>query len=81
MYKFPRSDVAETNSFTKIVDGQSFEVEGATLTAIYTPGHTTDHVVLHLKVCTKQSLSAKSPLNVRLKNTDLLIIESPTILA
>ncbi len=53
VYKFPRSDVTETNSFTKIVDGQTFEVEGATLTAIHTPGHTTDHVVLHLKVCTK----------------------------
>lgn len=49
VYKFPRSDVTETNSFNKIVDGQTFEVEGATLTAIHTPGHTTDHVILHLK--------------------------------
>ena len=74
MYKFPRSDITETNSFTKIVDGQSFEVEGATLTAIYTPGHTTDHVVLHLKVCTKRNLSArKNYLSVWHKNIMHLI--------
>ncbi|KAI1435865.1 metallo-beta-lactamase superfamily protein [Xylaria sp. CBS 124048] len=30
----------------EIADGQTFEVEGATLTAIHTPGHTTDHMVL-----------------------------------
>merc|ERR1712029_89058 len=30
-------------------DQQVFEVEGATLTAVHTPGHTTDHVVLHMK--------------------------------
>ena len=36
--------------FVPIEDQQVFEVEGATLTAIHTPGHTTDHVVLHLKV-------------------------------
>ncbi|KAI1501550.1 putative metallo-beta-lactamase domain protein [Biscogniauxia marginata] len=27
-----------------IADGQTFEVEGATLTAVHTPGHTTDHI-------------------------------------
>lgn len=31
-----------------IVDGQRFVVEGATLTAVYTPGHTADHVVFLL---------------------------------
>ncbi|KAK7745979.1 hypothetical protein SLS53_002699 [Cytospora paraplurivora] len=31
-----------------IVDGQKFEVEGATLTAFHTPGHAADHVVFVL---------------------------------
>lgn len=31
-------------------DGQEFTVEGATLKAVFTPGHTTDHCILHLKV-------------------------------
>lgn len=31
-----------------IADGQVFPAEGATLTAVHTPGHTTDHVVLVL---------------------------------
>ena len=32
-----------------ISDSQVFEVEGATLTAVHTPGHTTDHMVLLLR--------------------------------
>ncbi len=32
-----------------IADGQVFTVEGATLTAIHTPGHTVDHMVLLLQ--------------------------------
>ncbi|KAK3391610.1 beta-lactamase-like protein [Sordaria brevicollis] len=31
-----------------IEDGQEFHVEGATLKAVHTPGHTVDHMVLHL---------------------------------
>lgn len=31
-----------------IKDGQGFWVEGATLKAVHTPGHTADHMVLHL---------------------------------
>lgn len=31
-----------------ITDGQKFEVEGATLTAVHTPGHTVDHMVFLL---------------------------------
>lgn len=29
-------------------DNQEISVEGATLRVVHTPGHTTDHVVLHL---------------------------------
>ncbi|CAJ2508821.1 Uu.00g138470.m01.CDS01 [Anthostomella pinea] len=32
-----------------IADGQTFEVEGATLTAVHTPGHTTDHMAFILQ--------------------------------
>ncbi|KAI5925614.1 putative metallo-beta-lactamase domain protein [Camillea tinctor] len=32
-----------------IVDGQTFEVEGATLTAVHTPGHTADHMSFVLR--------------------------------
>ncbi|OTA99942.1 hypothetical protein M426DRAFT_324680 [Hypoxylon sp. CI-4A] len=32
-----------------ISEGQEFEVEGATLTAFHTPGHTTDHIVFTLQ--------------------------------
>jgi len=54
VYKYPRQNEDEIPlpggvEFVPIEDQQVFEVEGATLTAIYTPGHTTDHVVLHLK--------------------------------
>jgi glyoxylase-like metal-dependent hydrolase (beta-lactamase superfamily II) len=33
----------------EITDGQKFEVEGATLTAVHSPGHTVDHMVLLLQ--------------------------------
>ncbi|KAI1165288.1 metallo-beta-lactamase superfamily protein [Nemania serpens] len=32
-----------------IADGQVFEVDGATLTAVHTPGHTTDHMAFILR--------------------------------
>jgi ribonuclease/clavin/mitogillin len=32
-----------------IADGQKFQVEGASLTAVHTPGHTVDHMVLLLE--------------------------------
>ncbi|KAI0857548.1 metallo-beta-lactamase superfamily protein [Xylaria cubensis] len=32
-----------------IADGQVFEVDGATLTAVHTPGHTTDHMAFVLR--------------------------------
>ncbi|KAI0551894.1 putative metallo-beta-lactamase domain protein [Xylaria curta] len=32
-----------------IADGQVFQVDGATLTAVHTPGHTTDHMAFVLK--------------------------------
>lgn len=32
-----------------IKDGQTFEVDGATLTAVHTPGHTTDHMAFVLR--------------------------------
>lgn len=51
VFKFPRvSDLPEvTSRATPITDCDTFAVEGATLTAWHTPGHTQDHVVLHLQ--------------------------------
>lgn len=37
------------NGQLDIADGQKFEVEGATLTAVHTPGHTVDHMVFILE--------------------------------
>lgn len=43
------SPSAEEFEYGNIEDGQVFLTEGATLEAIYTPGHTVDHVsfILH----------------------------------
>lgn len=35
--------------YTFIEDGHRFETDGATLKAVYTPGHTDDHIVLYLE--------------------------------
>ncbi|XP_022914086.2 beta-lactamase-like protein 2 homolog [Onthophagus taurus] len=53
VWKYPRTDVKVEElpnniSFDFLKDGQEFEVEGATIRIVHTPGHTTDHVVLHL---------------------------------
>ncbi|KAI0206012.1 metallo-beta-lactamase superfamily protein [Astrocystis sublimbata] len=37
-----------TGKLGSIADGQVFQVDGATLTAVHTPGHTTDHMVFVL---------------------------------
>jgi endoribonuclease LACTB2 len=37
------------DGWLSIEDGQTFTVEGATLTAIHTPGHTTDHMAFVLR--------------------------------
>lgn len=55
VWKLPRSnedqDISEEERSVKweeLEDGQTFEVEGATLTVKRTPGHTTDHACLRL---------------------------------
>ncbi|XP_059087645.1 beta-lactamase-like protein 2 homolog [Tigriopus californicus] len=51
VFKFPRvgDSLEVTSRASPITDRQTFAVEGATLTAWHTPGHTVDHVVLHLQ--------------------------------
>lgn len=43
------SHPAEDDSVLDIADGQKFSVEGATLRAFHTPGHTTDHMAFVLE--------------------------------
>lgn len=43
----PEHDI-ETN-YNYIKDGDTIETEGATIQAVYTPGHTTDHLSFYLK--------------------------------
>lgn len=51
VWKFPRSDVREDYgdlSFLELQHGQELEIEGGMkLKVLHTPGHTTDHVILH----------------------------------
>lgn len=55
MWKYPRSEEEGSNADQYIhknlqwlKDGDEFCVEGATLRVIHAPGHSTDHVILHL---------------------------------
>ncbi|KAK9510461.1 hypothetical protein O3M35_005245 [Rhynocoris fuscipes] len=54
VWKFRRSDAKNKNQFDCVpikylTDDQEIQVEGATVRVVHTPGHTTDHIVLHLK--------------------------------
>ncbi|KAI4465288.1 endoribonuclease lactb2 [Holotrichia oblita] len=52
VWKYPREDKKDelpaNVKFEYLKDGQEFSVEGATVRIVYTPGHSTDHVVLQL---------------------------------
>ncbi|XP_053690575.1 beta-lactamase-like protein 2 homolog [Sabethes cyaneus] len=50
VWKYARSDVTEPldSKVRPLKNGQRFEIEGATLEVIHTPGHTTDHVIVVL---------------------------------
>lgn len=43
------TDGLEGVEITELSDGQVVDVDGASLKVIHTPGHTTDHVILHLE--------------------------------
>lgn len=55
IYKFPRQGgekeipLPDNHQYTFIEDGHVFEADDVKLKAIHTPGHTTDHIILHLE--------------------------------
>ncbi|XP_058834580.1 endoribonuclease LACTB2 isoform X3 [Topomyia yanbarensis] len=50
VWKYPRTDAQEPVLLNANVlkNGQKFQIDGATLEVIHTPGHTTDHIILLL---------------------------------
>eukprot|EP00095_Tigriopus_kingsejongensis_P004827 maker-scaffold1088_size63410-snap-gene-0.15 protein:Tk04827 transcript:maker-scaffold1088_size63410-snap-gene-0.15-mRNA-1 annotation:"beta-lactamase-like protein 2 homolog" len=48
VYKFPRPEDPSSTPYEPIQDGQVWREAGVTLRALHTPGHTQDHVALHL---------------------------------
>lgn len=54
MWKYPSSKdihsepLPDKIQIEELKDGQEFLIEGATLRAVYAPGHTDDHVIFHL---------------------------------
>lgn len=52
-WKYPRSDIKNESyddlAIHNLKNQQELSVEGASLRIIYTPGHTTDHVVVYMK--------------------------------
>lgn len=50
VWKYPRAkeDLPKNVAIEPLKDGQEFTVEGATVRIVHTPGHTEDHIVVHL---------------------------------
>lgn len=51
IWKYPRAEDKLPANVTveDLKDGQEFQVEGATVRIVHTPGHTTDHVAIYLQ--------------------------------